>query len=243
MGHAPYYDFGRTSQVLCFRSYRRVLPHRPAIRQTGVHTAMAKDVLIMTRLHNLFVLRHNTVTRLLSESVLLVAALLAGGGELAADSMIYDNGGTTYNLGFEMSSYQEADDFSLPSLGTITGATFWTTEGYGIRPNAKPFDGHIDYWIYPSVNGLPGSTALANGTATIVSRTARGLQQKWWGSMYAFEYDINLAQPVVVQANTSYAKGDNCSRLLCRRRSHADGPQLAVHHVAVDEHDLLPSGG
>ncbi len=133
----------------------------------------------------------------------LMAFLLVFCGAAKAEHL-YDNGGTTFNYGYEMSYSQIADDFKFSASCLVTGVKFWTTEGYSIRTNALPFDGHIDYWIYENIGGRPGSSPMASGTANVVSRTPVGLQNKWWGSMYSYEYAIDMVQPVLVQASTSY---------------------------------------
>jgi hypothetical protein len=120
--------------------------------------------------------------------------------QLKAIDYVFNNGGTNYGYGFEMSTYREADDFQFSSSCAITGAKFWTLEGYDRRGWAQPFDGHIDYWIYPAVNGQPGPLAMASGIAQSISRTA-GPQM---GDLNGFEYTIDLQQPVQVQSSTQY---------------------------------------
>jgi hypothetical protein len=115
----------------------------------------------------------------------------------------FDNGSTSYNYGSEMAGFQQADDFWLSSDCYVTGARFWTIEGYGIRQNSIEFDGHINYWVYSSVNGQPGDI-LSAGEAAVFSRVATGLKDRWWGSMYGYEYTFDLLTPFQAQADQHY---------------------------------------
>jgi autotransporter-associated beta strand protein len=142
----------------------------------------------------------------MGQAILAVAGILLGTVSQtdAAPVLTFDGGSTTYNYGIEMSGYQEADDFRFTSPCLVTGARFWSIEGYGFREHAKPFDGHLDYWLYPSVNGRPGPTALATGVAQVVSRQSTGTKSRFWGTMEGFEYRFDLLSPFQAEANQPY---------------------------------------
>jgi hypothetical protein len=122
-------------------------------------------------------------------------------------AVVFDNGGTTYGYGIEMSAYEQADDFKLTSAYSLTGARFWTIEGYGIRQTKFPFDGHIDYAFYPSVNGAPGATKVAGGVGQAVARTDTGLKDRFYGTLEGFEYSFDFEAPFLPVPGQTYFLG------------------------------------
>jgi hypothetical protein len=146
-----------------------------------------------------------TLRSILSAVVGAVLSLSPAYATLAdPPALLYDNGPTSFAYGIEMSAYQEAEDFVLPAPATLTGAKFWTIEGYGIRQTTLPFDGHVDYWLYPSVGGAPGATAIASGVGQAVARVDRGLQTKNYGQLEGYETSFDFESPVALPAGQPY---------------------------------------
>jgi hypothetical protein len=103
----------------------------------------------------------------------------------STNTVIYDNGPRAY-YGHELSSFQVAEDFVLDTTMPIGGVRFWSLEGYGIRPNALPFDGHIDYWIYSEAGGKPAAL-LESGVATNLTRIDQGIEDHGYEPLHNFE--------------------------------------------------------
>jgi hypothetical protein len=96
----------------------------------------------------------NTKKRLLAAVMLTVAAAYA--------APIYTNGAPDTNSGNEATGKLQAEDFTLASTTTLTGARFWAF--YWDDPLAG-FLGSVDWAIYSNGSSQPGSS-LFSGTAT-----------------------------------------------------------------------------
>jgi len=145
-----------------------------------------------------------------SRRILILAAGIFGWPILVTSgaqgaTYTFDGGTTTYQYGVEMSWAEEADDFVFPAQVALTGAKFWTQEGFPIRSNGRPFDGHIDYAIYPSINGVPGLVPLSIGVGQAISRQATGLH--FDGTLQGYEYSFAFQTQFQAQPNESYFLG------------------------------------
>lgn len=87
-------------------------------------------------------------------------ALLLSGGALA--DVIYDNGGPNFQNGNEATFWIQAEDFTLPTDTTLTGAGVYIADISG----GDAFDGSLEYWIFGDNDGSPGGS-LANGLASV----------------------------------------------------------------------------
>ena len=95
----------------------------------------------------------------------LAAAVLSLGlaGGACADP-IFDNGMPLMNDGgSEVSRWVEAQDFRFATAATVTGASVYI-QSADLLPNAQPFNGSFEYWLFADDGGQPGET-LANGFA------------------------------------------------------------------------------
>ena len=84
----------------------------------------------------------------------------------AAD-VIFDNGASNQDDGWEMTQYWEADDFVLPSWTKITGVKFWNYAREGA------FTGTITWEIYTNSNSAPAQL-VATGTSSALTNTLTG---------------------------------------------------------------------
>lgn len=141
---------------------------------------------------------------------LLLVALFAAGlnsSPIHASSgggVVFDNGAPTFSYGTEMSGFQVADDFLLPTQTEVSRVRFWSTEGYPYRTSTT-FDGHLDYWIYNAVNNSPGPTLLVQGVGQSVQRISHGLKYNIGNEpLTGFETVIDFEAPFIAQAGTQY---------------------------------------
>ncbi|MGI9088027.1 MAG: hypothetical protein ACR2HH_09865 [Chthoniobacterales bacterium] len=98
--------------------------------------------------------------------VWLMSAVFAFAGEAAA--ALYDNGPPNQRNGFEMTHWQQADDFKLNAAARIESVKIWTFEGAG------SFQGSILWQLYANApNDTPGAL-LASGFSSNLTRTLTG---------------------------------------------------------------------
>ena len=114
----------------------------------------------------------------------LIVALLCLGGAAHA-SLIFDNGGpSTLNPGASnLSDTQQAQDFLLTSITSLTSVRFWSLE-----VSSGDFLGSVLWEIRTNRLGVPGSTVVASGTAA-PTRTAAGTTL----GLNQFQNDFNIS--------------------------------------------------
>jgi hypothetical protein len=126
----------------------------------------------------------------------------------SCQTVVYNNGSPTYTYGIEISGLQEADDFVINSQTQILGVRFWTIEGYPFRANAKTFDGHLDYWIYDSLNNKPGANILATGVGQSIERIAEGKKLDIASEpLNGYQYTFYFQTPFTALPGTQYFLG------------------------------------
>jgi hypothetical protein len=82
--------------------------------------------------------------------------------------VIHDNGPPDHAEGWEITSFVQADDFTLQKAARFEAVTFWVAE-------AGPFEGSIYWEIYSnSASDSPG-TRLYSGTTNNLSHVATGI--------------------------------------------------------------------
>ncbi len=133
-------------------------------------------------------------------AIMLALVATAARAEVVVPDYVFDNGSTSYAYGSEVAGFQEADDFWFTSPCYVTGARFWTMEGYGHRSGGIPFDGHLSYWVYSSLDGQPGDVLCA-GEARAFSRQPTG---RGWPDLDGYQYTFDLLTPFRVQPNQHY---------------------------------------
>jgi hypothetical protein len=97
------------------------------------------------------------------------ACMLLGASPYAAAAVVVvDNSPPDHlndnNMGFAF----QAEDFSLAAATTVTGIRFWSLEA------DSTYRGSISWAILGNGAGGPGTSTLASGTQSIVSRTGTG---------------------------------------------------------------------
>lgn len=88
----------------------------------------------------------------------LAAALVTAS---TVQAQIYSNGLPNGSNGNEMTSWIQADDFTLTTSTNVVGIRFW-----GIIGTGASYAGSISWRIYENNSGEPGSTVLHSGTFT-----------------------------------------------------------------------------
>ncbi|MEP6733006.1 MAG: PEP-CTERM sorting domain-containing protein [bacterium] len=101
-----------------------------------------------------------------------VAVALSLATPVAAQNVVYNNGGPDGQSGNEMSGLVQAEDFSFLSSTFFNGITFWSAE-------VSPFVGTvtIDWSVFSDASGTPGSvlfSGTANSTRTFVGQDIFG---------------------------------------------------------------------
>ena len=81
--------------------------------------------------------------------------------------VIFDNGASNQDDGWEMTQFWEADDFVLENWSQITGFKFWN------YARAGAFTGTITWEIYTNSNSLP-DRLIVSGSTSAVSNTLTG---------------------------------------------------------------------
>lgn len=101
----------------------------------------------------------------------------------AAAAIIVDNGPPDQLDGQEMSSFVQAQDFTLAASTTLSRIRFWTIEG------PTSFLGSVTWAIYTDIAGTLGGQLAAGAQAPAV-RTATG--NPGFSSLEEFVYEIDL---------------------------------------------------
>ena len=99
----------------------------------------------------------------------LAVLLLVLAGTGFATQVVYDNGAPNLANGYEMTSYLQANEFTLSSGIVLSSVTFWDADG-----RANNFQNTV-YWEIRtnSASNAPGSV-LFSGTSTGVTHTSTG---------------------------------------------------------------------
>ncbi|MBL8746051.1 MAG: hypothetical protein JNK58_06815, partial [Phycisphaerae bacterium] len=95
---------------------------------------------------------------------------------LAPCSTVFVGGAPNLVDAYEMTGWEEADDFVLFEPTRVTGGRFWTLE-------IGAWDGTLEYRIYKDAGGLPGlqvAAGLASADRTLTGRSAFGLIEQEW---------------------------------------------------------------
>lgn len=132
----------------------------------------------------------------------LAAAL--GFAGMARAAVIYDNGVPNYD-GIEATNLVQADDFTLGTASTVTGAGIYIA-GFGGIGN---WDGAVNYWIF-SDSGGPDSI-LASGAGQNVSTTDAGDDIGWCCGGNVFLVEFNFEADFAAAAGVTYWLGIHLS--------------------------------
>ena len=97
---------------------------------------------------------------------LIAIALLFSAAAHAAD-VIFDNGVSNQDDGWEMTQFYEADDFSIAERTQLSGFKFWNYARTGY------FTGTITWEIYADIGGSPAHL-VANGASSASTHTPTG---------------------------------------------------------------------
>ena len=101
-------------------------------------------------------------------------ALLFAARAYAAD-VIFDNGVSNQDDGWEMTQFYEADDFTIAERTQLSGFKFWNYARAGY------FTGTVTWEIYADTGGTPGYL-VANGASAASSHTPTGFSL--FGSLF-----------------------------------------------------------
>jgi hypothetical protein len=82
---------------------------------------------------------------------------------------VYENGASTHSGGSDVGQFIVADDFSLPAAATVSGASVDVNDGPASDPNRR-WDGTVEWWLFASNSGLPGSLIASGIGGNIVQR-------------------------------------------------------------------------
>jgi hypothetical protein len=129
------------------------------------------------------------------------AFCLALAGAASAD-IIFDNGAPlTDNGGSEASRWVQAQDFSFAAGASVSGASVYI--GFAdLLPNAQPFDGPFEYWLFADGGGQPGAV-LDNGVAQATAAPVAP-----WNYSYStsdiLRLDIDFGTPFAAAAGQTY---------------------------------------
>jgi PEP-CTERM motif len=119
---------------------------------------------------------------LLAVATMLVASMVAISSPSFADSPFVDNGAPSSSGGSEMTSWIQAENFTLAGASNnLTGVTFWDLEGN--------YAGSVSWFIYGDNSGTPGSL-LFSGSAD-PTRTATGVTASL-GTEYVDSFAIDV---------------------------------------------------
>ncbi len=117
----------------------------------------------------------------------------------AEAATIYDNGTSAWDGAAVMETYVVAEDFSLDTAATATGATldvWWASTAFSIS--------NVDWWIFENSAGNPGSI-ISSGDAQNISSTHVGTPSN--GNTEFWRMSFDFGQSISLDANTTYWLG------------------------------------
>lgn len=133
-----------------------------------------------------------------------MAALLAFVASPALADVLHDNGGFT-GVANTFQLHMPVDDFMLSSDALLTGASL-----YAYR-SMRDFrsEGALDYAIFSSSSGLPGAVVASGPTTSFVQTAVFDFGNPYF---HVYQFDIEFAAPVPVQADQTYWFGAQLKR-------------------------------
>ena len=124
------------------------------------------------------------------KQILTCTIFLGLASSIGSASVVYDNGGPNQISADNLSDTLIANDFTLLTATTLTGFEFWNVELAG------QYNGSITWFIFSNLAGIPGSTILAQGSASSagqITRTATGLTSVFISGDVEFDNVVNLS--------------------------------------------------
>ena len=124
-----------------------------------------------------------------------LAMVLGAAGRVRAAGVVFDGGAPLQGAaGGECTGSVQAADFTLDATTMVTGARFWTSEF------SNPWDGTVEYFIFPDVGGVPATAPTYSGFGQSIIRLGP-LGPQFLGADW-YSYEIQLTAPLSLSAGT-----------------------------------------